>query len=60
MTPRLLGVPVLAYLGVIAAFLMLFSFEPFLWLLEAVVIGIGIAIFLLNKRQQKKTQRFKA
>lgn len=50
-SPRLLGIPVLAYLGAIAAFLMLFSFDPFLWLLEAVLIGAGVAIFLINKRR---------
>jgi APA family basic amino acid/polyamine antiporter len=53
MSPRLFGLPVFAYLGAIAAFLMLFSFDPFLWILEGMLIAVGIAIFLVNKRRRR-------
>jgi APA family basic amino acid/polyamine antiporter len=49
-TPRVAGIPVLAYLGAASAFFMLFQFEPELWALEVIVVLTGVVIYLLHKR----------
>ncbi len=50
-SPRVAGVPVLAWLGVLSAAFMLFHFEPKLWLAEGVVVAIGLALFVMNKKK---------
>ncbi|NYZ73528.1 amino acid permease [Candidatus Micrarchaeota archaeon] len=52
MSPRVFGIPVLAYLGVISAFIMLLHFELNMWLMEVVVLGVGATLFLMNKRSR--------
>jgi APA family basic amino acid/polyamine antiporter len=51
-SPRLLGVPVLAWLGALAALVMLLHFGPGLWMVELGVIIAGLAVHLANKRGQ--------
>jgi len=51
LSPRFAGIPVLAWLGGLSALIMLAHFEPRLWLMEFVVVGIGLALFLLNKKK---------
>ncbi len=48
-SPRLAGIPVLAWLGIIASLFMLTSFGLDLWLMELIVISIGLIFFLLSK-----------
>jgi len=50
-SPRFAGIPVLAWLGGATALAMLLHFEPRLWLMEVIVVGIGLALFLLNKKK---------
>lgn len=49
-TPRIAGIPVLAYLGAMSALVMLVYFELSLWALELAVVVTGIVIFFMNKR----------
>lgn len=46
-SPRILGVPVLAWLGIASSLFMLTSFGPDLWLLELIVITSGLILFFL-------------
>jgi APA family basic amino acid/polyamine antiporter len=57
MSPRILGVPVLAWLGALTALIMLIQFEPMMWLLEAVIIIAGMAIFAIAKRAHSSSAR---
>ncbi|MDD5339798.1 MAG: amino acid permease [Candidatus ainarchaeum sp.] len=50
-SPRVAGVPVLAWAGALSAAFMLFHFEPRLWLAEGAVVAVGLALFLLNKKK---------
>ena len=50
-SPRFAGISVLAWLGGATALAMLLHFEPRLWLMEVIVVGIGLALFLLNKKK---------
>jgi len=49
-SPRFLGIPIFAYLGAIAALVMLFTFDLSLWILEFGVVFAGIVIFFFRKR----------
>ncbi len=48
-TPRILGIPVLAYLGAASSLLMLAFFEWQLWAMEAVLVLAGFIIFSVSK-----------
>ncbi len=50
LSPRVAGVPLLAWLGVLSALAMLAFFPPWLWLMEAGILSLGLALFLLTKR----------
>jgi len=51
MSPRMFGIPILAYLGALISILMLVVFPPWLWGLEALIVLVGLAIFFLNKKK---------
>lgn len=48
-SPRILGVPVLAYLGALSALVMLVFFEPLLWIYEGAILLAGAALFVLGR-----------
>jgi len=48
-SPRIFGIPILAWFGLLTALFMLTHFPLQLWLIEVVVVGIGAAFFILNK-----------
>jgi APA family basic amino acid/polyamine antiporter len=50
-SPRIAGIPVLAYIGALSALFMLFFFELELWAMEVVVVAVGASLYLLNKRR---------
>ncbi|MEW6035961.1 MAG: amino acid permease [Candidatus Micrarchaeota archaeon] len=50
LSPRVAGVPLLAWLGVLASLGMLLFFPPWLWLAEAGIVGLGLALYYLTKR----------
>lgn len=54
-SPRVAGVPVLAWLGGISSLAMLAFFTPELWLMEIAVVAIGAALFALNKLMAGKS-----
>jgi len=49
-SPRFLGIPIFAYLGAIAALVMLFTFDLRLWIIEFGVVITGVMIFAFRKR----------
>ena len=51
-SPRFFGVPVLAWLGALAALAMLLVFEPALWLTEMLVAAIGLGIFAIGRKRK--------
>ncbi|MFH1393504.1 MAG: APC family permease [Candidatus Micrarchaeota archaeon] len=53
-SPRVAGVPILAWLGIISSLFMLLSFELELWLMEMLVIAIGLALFLISSKRKKE------
>jgi amino acid transporter len=48
-SPRVAGVPVLAWLGVLSAIAMLAFFPPQLWLMEAGILAVGAALFIAGR-----------
>jgi amino acid transporter len=57
-SPRLFGIPVFAYLGLISNIIMFLHFGLEVWLLAVVFVIIGLVIFLLGRRRKhplKKT-----
>jgi APA family basic amino acid/polyamine antiporter len=52
-SPRLFGIPIFAYLGATSAFIMIMFLPPTLWLMQLVIVGVGLAIFSLNKSATK-------
>ncbi len=48
-SPRVAGIPVLAWVGLLASFFMLGYFELELWIIEAGVILLGIMLFAYHK-----------
>ncbi|MFH0737092.1 MAG: amino acid permease [Candidatus Micrarchaeota archaeon] len=50
MSPRVAGIPIFAYLGALSALGMLAFFRAELWLMQALIILSGLAIFYLNRR----------
>ncbi len=52
-SPRIFGIPVLAWLGVLSTLFMLANFEARLWLMQIVVIGIGLVFFLFNRTRNR-------
>jgi APA family basic amino acid/polyamine antiporter len=48
-SPRLIGIPVLAWLGLFSSLFMLTTFEMELWLMEIIVIVVGLLLFLMHK-----------
>jgi APA family basic amino acid/polyamine antiporter len=50
-SPRVAGIPVLAWLGAFSAAFMLFHFGAGLWLMEVGVLAVGFALFMLNKKK---------
>ncbi len=48
-SPRILGIPALAWLGLISALFLLTNFPPVLWLIEAAIVLVGLVFFLLNR-----------
>ncbi|HID72782.1 TPA: amino acid permease [Candidatus Micrarchaeota archaeon] len=55
-SPRVAGIPILAWLGILTSLFMLLSFGPELWLMEIVVVVVGLALFLVAKKG-KTTRR---
>ena len=55
-SPRMAGVPILACIGIITSLFMLLSFEIELWLMEVLVIAIGLALFLISSKRKKATR----
>jgi APA family basic amino acid/polyamine antiporter len=51
-SPRVAGIPVFAWLGGLCALAMLLVFDVRIWALEAVVVLIGSALFLLRKSRK--------
>jgi APA family basic amino acid/polyamine antiporter len=49
-SPRLAGIPILAWLGVASSLFMLITFELNLWLLEITVIMAGLIFFKISKK----------
>ena len=49
-SPRVLGVPLFAYLGAAAALLALLAFDLRLWLMESAVLLAGAALFALKRK----------
>ena len=49
-SPRVFGVPILAWLGVITSLFMLTHFELQIWIFQAVVVIIGVLIYFFNKK----------
>jgi APA family basic amino acid/polyamine antiporter len=49
-SPRIFGIPVLAYIGALSSLFMLFFFDWKLWALELVILLIGAGMYCLNKR----------
>ncbi len=49
-SPRIAGVPVLAWFGITSSSFMLLSFGPELWLMEIGVILLGLILFLAAKK----------
>ena len=47
-SPRIAKIPILAWLGLLTSLFMLLSFEPQLWLLEAVVVMTGLILYELR------------
>jgi APA family basic amino acid/polyamine antiporter len=50
-SPRIFGIPVFAWLGVIASAVMLLHFDLSLWALEAVVLVVGAGIYWVGKKK---------
>jgi len=48
-SPRIFGIPIIAWFGLISALFLLANFPPVLWLIEAAVVLAGLALFLLNR-----------
>ncbi|MEW6721891.1 MAG: amino acid permease [Candidatus Micrarchaeota archaeon] len=48
-SPRVLGIPVFAYLGAASSLLMLAFFDAGIWLLEAVILAAGLLLFFIAK-----------
>ena len=46
---RLFGIPVLAYAGALSSLAMLIFFEPRHWLMEGVILAVGLALFLAGR-----------
>jgi APA family basic amino acid/polyamine antiporter len=49
-SPRIAGIPVLAWLGIASSLFMLVTFELNLWLMELILILAGLLLFFLHKR----------
>ncbi|MBU0528090.1 amino acid permease [Candidatus Micrarchaeota archaeon] len=49
-SPRLFGIPVLAWFGIASSLFMLITFELNLWLLEIAIILVGFIFFTLSKK----------
>ena len=49
-SPRLIGIPILAWLGIASSLFMLLTFEPVFWILEAMVILAGLVFFKISKK----------
>ncbi len=49
-SPRLAGIPILAWLGIATSLFMLTSFGLDLWLMELIVIAAGLVLFMLGRR----------
>jgi len=49
-SPRLAGIPVLAWFGIVSSLFMLITFELDLWLLEIAIILVGLIFFMLSKK----------
>lgn len=52
-SPRIAGVPVLAWLGLLSSLFMLFAFSRQLWLAEALIAGSGLLLFFANRISRK-------
>lgn len=52
-TPRLFGIPILAYMGALTSLFMLFHFHFELWAIEAMIVVIGALIFWWHKNKSK-------
>jgi APA family basic amino acid/polyamine antiporter len=52
-SPRILGFPAMAWIGVFSALFMLTHFPIQLWLIEVVVVGSGLVLFLMNRAGDK-------
>lgn len=53
-SPRIAGVPVLAWLGALTSLAMLVFFPLTVWLMEIVIVGIGLILFLLYKKRKSR------
>jgi basic amino acid/polyamine antiporter, APA family len=53
-SPRIAGIPVFAWLGMLSALYMLTHFPPQLWLIEVVVVLGGLALFYINRFMQSQ------
>jgi len=51
-SPRVFGVPVLAWLGVLATLAMLLAFGAGLWLMEAIIVAAGLAVFAIGRKRK--------
>ncbi len=49
-SPRLFGIPALAWVGIGSSLFMLTTFELDLWLLEIAIILVGLIFFMLSKK----------
>jgi APA family basic amino acid/polyamine antiporter len=52
-SPRIAGIPVLAYLGAVSSLVMLLFFPAVLLLLEILIIALGLALFSLGKARRR-------
>jgi APA family basic amino acid/polyamine antiporter len=50
-SPRILGFPILAFLGVAVSLIMLLFFDAGVWMMEAVVVVIGLCIHAARKKR---------
>lgn len=51
LSPRIAGVPVLAWLGVLSALFMMFFFDINMWMMQGVIILAGLALFVITKKR---------
>jgi len=51
-SPRIAGIPVFAWLGALTSLAMLAFFPVTIWLMEIVILGVGLVLFLLYKRRK--------